>query len=159
MGTVLAQACIRQGNQRQRHRSRPPGGSTSTRPTRAFRVKARTLGDELAQISEKLADDGLQVESLHHRWGILYFTGQTADMLKWRAKALPATIPNATTVFAGVRRSRPACAYCIEAMRCPADKPKNVAASVDAAVLADSLQHPLSLAFAWATEALHRNCR
>ena len=114
--------------------------------------RARMLGDELLEIGRKLADDDLQVEGLHHRWGYWYFTGQTAKMLECTREGLGRYDSRRHHRFAHVFAGHDlgVCAHCIEAIALGmAGQPQDVAASVDAAVsLADSLQHPPSLAYA-----------
>lgn len=114
--------------------------------------KARMLGDELLEIGRKLADGDLQVEGLHHRWGYWYFTGQNAKMLECTRDGLDRYDPKRhhrfSQVFAG--HDLGVCAHCIKAFALGlGGQPQDVAASIHAAVsLADSLQHPPSLAFA-----------
>ncbi len=123
--------------------------------------KARMLGEELMAISSKLADDDLQMEGLHHRWGYWYFTGHTAKTLAYTREGLgrydSRRHHQLSQVFAG--HDLGVCAHCVEAIALAvAGRQDDVAASVDAAVgLADSLQHPFSLAFALGTGsvALH----
>ena len=114
--------------------------------------KARMLGDELLEIGRKLADDDLQLEGLHHRWGYWYYTGQTAKMLESTREGLGRYDPRRHHRFAHVFAGHDlgVCAHCLKAIALGlGGQPQDVAASVDAAVsLADSLQHPPSLAFA-----------
>jgi len=44
---------------------------------------ARQRVNELFSIGEKLNDEDTAVESLHHRWGFSFFTGQTRDALNY----------------------------------------------------------------------------
>jgi class 3 adenylate cyclase/ABC-type lipoprotein export system ATPase subunit len=117
--------------------------------------KARMLGDELLAIGRKLADDDLQVEGLHHRWGYWYYTGQTAKMLGCAREGLERYDSRRHHRFAHVFAGHDlgVCAHCIKAIALGlGGQPQDIAASVDAAVsLADSLQHPPSLAYALGT--------
>ena len=114
--------------------------------------RARLLGDELLEIGRKLADDDLQLEGLHHRWGYWYFTGKTRKMLECALRRhRPLRVQRHhrfAHVFAG--HDPGVCAHCIEAIALGlGGQSESVAASVEAAVsLADSLQHPPSLAYA-----------
>ena len=120
--------------------------------------KTRALGDELLEIGRRIADDDLQLEGLHHRWGYWYYTGQTAKMLESTREGLARYDPRRHFRFAHVFAGHDlgVCAHCLKAFAHGlGGQPKEVAASVDAAVaLADSLQHPPSLAFALGNSAV-----
>jgi class 3 adenylate cyclase/ABC-type transport system involved in cytochrome c biogenesis ATPase subunit len=114
--------------------------------------KAKLRGDELLAISEELGDDDLKFEALHHRWGYAYFTGQTPDMLALAGEGVrrydSARHHRFAYTFAG--HDGGVCAYCIRAMGLSAagDTAKIKPELDSALVLADRLQHPLSLLFA-----------
>ncbi len=114
--------------------------------------QARGLGDELLDISRRLDDDDLQVEGLHHRWGYWYFIGRNQKMLQYAREGLRRYDPERHHPLAGVFAGHDlgVCAHCVEAMGLGlAGQRHAVGASVNAAVaLAESLQHPTSLAFA-----------
>lgn len=121
-------------------------------------AKARLLGDELLEISHKLADDDLQVEGLHHRWGYWYYTGQTEKMLESTREGLDRYDSERHHRFAHIFGGHDlgVCAHCIKAIALGlGGQPQEVGASVDAAIsLADSLQHPPSLAYALGTASV-----
>ena len=113
---------------------------------------ARERGEELIAISERLGDDGLRMEAMHHLWGIAYFRGDTAGMLRHTAEALPRYDParhhRLTHVFGG--HDVGVCAHCVHAIASALNADaraagRHLAASVR---LAESLEHPASLAFA-----------
>jgi hypothetical protein len=110
------------------------------------------LGDELLAIGRNLADDDLQLEGLHHRWGYWYFTGETAKMLECTLEGIDGYDPQRHHRFAHVFAGHDlgVCAHCIKAIALGlAGQPQDIAASVNSAVsLAESLQHLPSLAFA-----------
>ena len=112
---------------------------------------AKTLGDELLAIGDRLADDDLRLEGLHHRWGLSFFTGDTAKMTEQAHEGVrrydPLRHHRFAHVFAG--HDPGVCAHCIEAIGLAlSGLPQRVMVSVDAAVaLADSLPHPATLAF------------
>ena len=123
----------------------------STANSRRF-DRARILGEELLEISRKLDDDDLQVESLHHRWGIWYFTGRTEKMLEVTREGLrrydSRRHHRLSQVYAG--HDLGVCAHCCSAIGLGlAGLAQDASASLDAALaLAESVQHPLSLTFA-----------
>lgn len=112
---------------------------------------AKALGDELLAIGDRLADDDLRLEGLHHRWGLSYYTGDTARMVERAHEGTglydPVRHHRFAHVFAG--HDPGVCAYCVEAIGLAlAGLPQQVTARVDAAVaLADTLPHPATLAF------------
>jgi hypothetical protein len=114
--------------------------------------KARLLGDELLEIGRRLADEDLQLEGLHHRMGYWYFTGQTKKMLECALEGVGRYDSKRHHRFAHVFAGHDlgVCAHCLKAFGLGlGGEPRSVAASVDAAItLADSLQHPPSLAYA-----------
>jgi class 3 adenylate cyclase/DNA-binding transcriptional ArsR family regulator len=118
--------------------------------SRRFDV-AKTLGDELLDIGDRLADDDLRLEGLHHRWGFSYFTGDTAKMIEHARDGVGRYDPLRHHRFAHVFGGHDpgVCAHCVEAIGLAlSGLPQQVMVSVDAAVaLADSLPHPVTLAF------------
>lgn len=113
---------------------------------------ARMLGEELLEISRKLGDDDLQMEGLHHRWGFWYFTGQTGKMLEVTREGIrrydAQRHHSLSQVYAG--HDPGVCAHCCTAIGLGlAGLAQDAAVSLDAALaLAESVQHPFSLAFA-----------
>jgi hypothetical protein len=114
--------------------------------------RARSLGDELLEIGRKVADDDLQLEGLHHRWGYWYLRGKTAGMLECAREGTVRYESERHHRFAHVFAGHDpgVCAHCIEAIALGlGGQFQSVGESVKAAVsLADSLQHPPSLAYA-----------
>jgi class 3 adenylate cyclase len=113
--------------------------------------KAKLRGDELLKISEKLGDDDLKFEALHHHWGFAYFTGQTANMLSYAAEGVRLYDSARHHRFAYTYAGHDAgvCAHCIRAMGLSvAGETAKIKPELEAAVaLSDRLQHPLSLLF------------
>ncbi len=113
--------------------------------------KAGARGEELLTISQKLGDEDLKFEALHHRWGFAYFIGETAKMLEYTAEGLEHYDRDRhhkfSYVFAG--HDPGVCAYCVRALGLGiAGRAKSVRATLDTGLaLATSLQHPLTLAF------------
>jgi class 3 adenylate cyclase/ABC-type lipoprotein export system ATPase subunit len=118
--------------------------------TRRFE-KAAVLSDELLAISRDLGDEDLKFEALHHRWGVAYFTGQTAKILECTAEGVQRYDRDRhhkfSYVFAG--HDPGACAYCARATGLGiAGRASSVRPTLDAGLaLANSLQHPLTLAY------------
>ena len=113
--------------------------------------KAKVIGEELLTISRDVGDEDLQYEALHHRWGYAYFTGQTADMLKYTAEGKQRYDRDRhhkfSYVFAG--HDPGVCAYCVEAIALGlAGRPTSLRRALEAGLaLTESLQHPLTQAF------------
>jgi hypothetical protein len=113
--------------------------------------KAKVIGEELLTISRDIGDEDLQYEALHHRWGYAYFTGQTADMLKYTAEGKQRYDRDRhhkfSHVFAG--HDPGVCACCVEAIALGlAGRPISMSRALEAGlVLTESLQHPLTHAF------------
>lgn len=113
--------------------------------------KAGARGEELLTISQKLGDEDLKFEALHHRWGFAYFMGQTAKMLEYTAEGLEHYDRDRhhkfSYVFAG--HDPGVCAYGVRALALGiAGRAKGVRPALDTGLtLATSLQHPLTLAF------------
>ena len=123
--------------------------------------KAKVLGEELMTISRDLGDEDLKFEALHHRWGLAFFTGQTAKILERTSEGLERYDRDRhhrfSYVFAG--HDPGVCAHCVRAMALGiAGRARSVRPAVDAALtLANSLEHPLTLAFCQsvATSTMH----
>jgi class 3 adenylate cyclase len=117
--------------------------------------KIATLSDELLAISQRLGDEDLKFEALHHRWGVAYFTGQTAALLECTAEGVARYDRDRhhklSYVFAG--HDPGVCAYCVRSTALGlAGRAASVRPTLEAGLaLANSLQHPLTLAFAQGT--------
>jgi class 3 adenylate cyclase/ABC-type lipoprotein export system ATPase subunit len=114
--------------------------------------KIGTLSEELMIISQGLGDEDLKFEALHHRWGFAYFTGQTAMMLECTAEGMERYDRDRhhrfSYVFAGHDPGVCACFVRATALGI-AGRARSVRPALDAGLeLANSLQHPLTLAFA-----------
>ena len=113
--------------------------------------KAEVRGEELMTISRELGDEDLKFEALHHRWGFAMFTGQTEKILEYTAEGLEQYDRDRhhkfSYVFAG--HDPGVCAHCVRSLALGiAGRAKSVRPAVDGGLaLADSLQHPLTLAF------------
>jgi class 3 adenylate cyclase/ABC-type lipoprotein export system ATPase subunit len=113
--------------------------------------KAKVRGEELLTISEDVGDEDLKFEALHHRWGYAYFTGQTAKILDLTGEALDRYDRDRhhklTYVFAA--HDPGVCAHCCRAIGLSlAGRARSVRPALEAGLaLANSLQHPLTLAF------------
>jgi class 3 adenylate cyclase len=113
--------------------------------------KVEVLSEELTTISREIGDEDLKFEALHHRWGFAYFTGQTAKFLEYTAEGIERYDRDRhhkfSYVFAG--HDPGACAYCSRALALGmAGRSRSVRPALDAGLaLANSLQHPLTLAF------------
>lgn len=111
--------------------------------------KARLHGDQLLAISEKLGDDDLKFEALHHQWGLASFAGQVNKSIEITTEALRRYNRDRhhrlSFVFAG--HDPGACAHCALAMNL-AFAGRAVAPALDAGLeFVRSLQHPLTWAF------------
>ena len=113
--------------------------------------KAELRGDELMTISREIGDEDLKFEALHHRWGLVYFKGQTEAMLECTAEGLEQYDRDRHHRFSYVYAGHDpgACAYCVRALALGlAGRARSVKPALDAGhLLANSLQHPLTLAF------------
>jgi class 3 adenylate cyclase/ABC-type lipoprotein export system ATPase subunit len=111
-----------------------------------------TFSEELMTISRGLDDEDLKFEAVHHRWGFAYFTGQTEMMLECTAEGMERYDRDRhhrfSYVFAG--HDPGVCAFCVRATALGlAGRAGSVRPTLDAGLaLANSLQHPLTLAFA-----------
>jgi class 3 adenylate cyclase/ABC-type transport system involved in cytochrome c biogenesis ATPase subunit len=154
MAAVLAQAyeLAKQQAQSERQLFQATWGLYITKANSRQVDQARKLGEEPLDIGRNLDDDELQVESLHHRWGIWYFTGQMQKMLEAAREGIDRYDArrhhHLSQVFAG--HDVGVCAHCVTAIgQGMAGLAREVGASMDAALaLAETLQHPLSLTFA-----------
>ncbi len=123
--------------------------------------KAQVRAEELRAISQELGDDDLKFEALHHRWGFAYFMGKTADLLEYSGQGVKlydrARHHKFSYVFGG--HDPGVCAHGVWATALGmAGRAKSVRPAVEAELeLADSLQHPVTLAFALglAMQGLH----
>ena len=112
---------------------------------------ARRWGSELDAISERLADADLDMEALHHRWGIAYFTGDTPRMLEHTEAAFGRYDAGRHHRFAHIFGGHDlgVCAHCVHGIGMAlAGRRPAMRAHLDASVaLAETLEHPVSLAF------------
>ena len=117
--------------------------------------RAKVIGEELLTISEKIGDEDLKYEALHHRWGYAYFAGHVPEMLEYatvgRERYDRDRHHKFSHVFGG--HDPGVCAHCIEAVALGlAGRPNSLRLALDAGLaLADSLQHPLTQAFFFST--------
>jgi len=113
--------------------------------------KAELRGDELMTVSRQIGDEDLKFEALHHRWGLVYFKGQTADMLQRTAEGIEQYDRDRHHRFSYVYAGHDpgTCAHCVRALALGlAGRARSVRPTLDNGLaLADSLQHPLTLAF------------
>ena len=113
--------------------------------------KAELRGDELMTISREIGDEDLQFEALHHRWGYVYFKGQTAEMLQSTADGIEQYDRDRHHKFSYVYAGHDpgACAYCVRTLALGlAGRARSVRPALDEGLaLSNSLQHPLTLAF------------
>ena len=113
--------------------------------------KAELRGDELMTISREIGDEDLKFEALHHRWGLVYFKGQTEEMLQCTAEGIEQYDRDRHHKFSYVYAGHDpgACAYCVRALALGlAGRARSVRPALDDGLaLANSLQHPLTLAF------------
>ena len=113
--------------------------------------KAELRGGELMTISRQIGDEDLKFEALHHRWGLVYFKGQTEKMLQYTAEGIGQYDRDRHHKFSYVYAGHDpgACAYCVRALALGlAGRARSVRPALDDALaLANSLQHPLTLAF------------
>jgi hypothetical protein len=123
--------------------------------------KAELRGDELMTISREIGDEDLKFEALHHRWGFVYFKGQTEQMLQCTAEGIEQYDRDRHHKFSYPYAGHDpgACAYCVRALGLGlAGRARSVRPALDDGLaLANSLQHPLTLAFlnSVACSALH----
>jgi predicted ATPase/class 3 adenylate cyclase len=119
--------------------------------TRRFEI-ARQHVSELVSIGEQLKGDDIAIESLHHQWGISFFTGQTRALLKYAEEGARRYVPErhhrAAHVFAG--HDFGVCALCNvgNALSLLGELDSVQARLEDSVRLAESLNHPQSIQFA-----------
>jgi class 3 adenylate cyclase/ABC-type lipoprotein export system ATPase subunit len=113
--------------------------------------KAELRGDELMTISREIGDEDLKFEALHHRWGLVYFKGQTEEMLRYSAEGIEKYDRDRHHKFSYVYAGHDpgACGYCVRSLALGlSGRARSVRPALDEGfALADSLQHPLTLAF------------
>jgi class 3 adenylate cyclase len=113
--------------------------------------KAELRGDELMTISREIGDEDLKFEALHHRWGFVYFKGQTQGMLQYTADGIEQYDRERHHKFSYPYAGHDpgACAYCVRAVALGlAGRARSVRPALDDGLaLSNSLQHPLTLAF------------
>jgi class 3 adenylate cyclase/ABC-type lipoprotein export system ATPase subunit len=113
--------------------------------------RAELRGDELMTISREIGDEDLKFEALHHLWGLVYFKGQTQEMLQRTAVGIEQYDRDRHHRFSYVYAGHDpgACAYCVRALALGlAGRARSVRPTVDEGLaLSNSLQHPLTLAF------------
>jgi class 3 adenylate cyclase/ABC-type lipoprotein export system ATPase subunit len=113
--------------------------------------KAELRGEELMNISREIGDEDLKFEAMHHLWGLVYFKGQTAEMLQRTADGIEQYDRDRHHRFSYVYAGHDpgTCAYCIQALALGlAGRARSVRPALENGLaLADSLQHPLTLAF------------
>ena len=102
-------------------------------------------------ISQEIGDEDLQFEALHHRWGFVYFKGQTKEMLQSTAMGIEQYDRDRHHRFSSTYAGHDpgACAYCVRSLALGlAGRARSVRPTLeDGLALSSSLQHPLTLAF------------
>ena len=102
-------------------------------------------------ISREIGDEDLKFEALHHRWGFVYFKGQTQEMLRYTAEGIEQYDRDRHHKFSYVYAGHDpgACAYCVRSLALGlAGRSRSVRPALDDGLaLSNSLQHPLTLAF------------
>jgi hypothetical protein len=113
--------------------------------------KAELRGGELMTISREIGDEDLKFEALHHRWGLVYFKGQTEEMLRYSAEGIEQYDRDRHHKFSYVYAGHDpgVCACCVRSLALGlTGRTRSVRPALDEGfALADSLQHPLTLAF------------
>jgi class 3 adenylate cyclase len=119
---------------------------------------ASDYGREVSAISARLSDNDLEMEALHHRWGIAYFTGELAGMLRHTEEGVAyydrSRHHHLAYVFAG--HDPGVCAHQVSSIGwamcgCTGRMRERAIAGLR---LAESLDHPVSLAFSLLNVAL-----
>jgi class 3 adenylate cyclase len=113
--------------------------------------KAELISEDLMTISRDIGDEDLKFEALHHRWGFVYFKGQTEEMFRCASDGIEQYDRDRHHRFSYLYAGHDpgACAHCVRALalglvgRARSMRP----ALDDGLALANSLQHPLTLAF------------
>jgi class 3 adenylate cyclase len=113
--------------------------------------KAELISNELLTISREIGDEDLKFEALHHRWGFFYFKGQTEEMLECSAEGIEQYDRDRHHKFSYLYAGHDpgTCAHCVQSLALGlAGRARSVRPALDEGLaLADSLQHPLTLAF------------
>jgi tetratricopeptide (TPR) repeat protein len=116
--------------------------------------KAKLRGEQLLDISEKIGDEDLKLEALHHRWGYAYFTGQNAELIELSTEGVRRYDRDRHHRLSFVFASHDpgVCAHCALAFGLAVvGRAKSARRTLDAGLeLSHSLQHPLTLAFFYA---------
>ena len=117
--------------------------------------RAKVIGQELLTISEKIGDEDLKYEALHHRWGYAYFIGHVPEMLGYSTEGGERYDRDRHHKFSHVFGGHDpgVCAYCVQAIALGlAGRPNSLRLALDAGLaLTSSLQHPLTEAFFFTT--------
>jgi class 3 adenylate cyclase len=117
--------------------------------------RAKVIGQELLTISEKIGDEDLKYEALHHRWGYAYFMGHVPEMLEYSTEGRERYDRDRHHKFSHVFGGHDpgVCAHCVQAVALGlAGRPNSLRLALDAGLtLTDSLQHPLTQAFFFTT--------
>ena len=123
--------------------------------TRFESIKARALGEDLGAISDALADEDLQYEALHHRWGLAYFGGEAEALIQRSREGIERYDRERhhalSDVYAG--HDPGVCAHCCQAFGLALQGRAAAARGAlgDGLSLAESLQHPVTVTFALAS--------
>ena len=80
--------------------------------------RAKIIGEELLTISERIGDDDLKYEALHHRWGYAYFIGDAREMLEYSTDGCHRYERNRHHKFSHVFGGHDpgVCAHCVRAI-------------------------------------------
>src|SRR3954452_4293926 len=117
--------------------------------------RAKVIGQELLTISEKIGDEELKYEALHHRWGYAYFMGYVPEMLEYSTEGRKRYDRDRHHKFSHVFGGHDpgVCAHCVQAVALGlAGRPNSLRLTLDAGLaLTESLQHPLTQAFFFTT--------
>src|SRR3954447_16225652 len=117
--------------------------------------RAKVIGQELLTISEKIGDEELKYEALHHRWGHAYFMGHVPEMLEYSTEGRERYDRDRHHKFSHVFGGHDpgVCAHCVQAVALGlAGRPNSLRLTLDAGLaLTESLQHPLTQAFFFTT--------
>jgi class 3 adenylate cyclase len=117
--------------------------------------RAKVIGQELLTISEKIGDEELKYEALHHRWGYAYFMGHVPEMLEYSTEGRERYDRDRHHKFSHVFGGHDpgVCAHCVQAVALGlAGRPNSLRLTLDAGLaLTESLQHPLTQAFFFTT--------
>ena len=112
---------------------------------------AKLRGEQLLDISEKIGDEDLKLEALHHNWGYAYFIGQNPELIAFATEGLRRYDRDRHHKLSFVFASHDpgVCAHCALASGLAiAGRARSVRPALDAGLeLTRSLQHPLTLAY------------